>query len=196
MIDIETQLQWLDVDSATVTSGNVGQLFGRYIHRGMVQDNNMVINFDLNNGAVLIPDWKGWTRLIRLTRVPTSDKCDGGPKWIKLTTSLGKSIVGTEDTFVPLYNQTKVSSGFHGESKYFYELLVLGDIAFDPGDIIGDRKCTVRVRRCIDPVTDSSVDFDMVASAEYVNNKTSVGYDILTASEFYNANDIYLWNNQ
>lgn len=181
MIYHDSEMMWMDVSDRDVYTGPVSKMFGQYALRAAtLQDGLIRLEFNSERNIVKVPDWRGWSDMIRF------DRQAGINNWIRLTTDGGKSIMATPDSIIPVYDVSKVTSGFHGETKYGYVLTKFFDVRLDD---------TVRVRHQIND-DDVSIDFGHISSIDITKNalETQIGYEVITKSGFYNCNDVYLWS--
>lgn len=168
-------VQWMDLDTKDVKEMEVSKMFGEYISKAnKINDNIMEITF--KNDRVKVTDWKGWSRVLSMTRESNITE------WYKLTTRFGTTITASPCTIIMIYNPDKMKKGFHGESKYEYIDTTFRSIK------IGD---TIRVRHTRDD-EGYDINFDTIEKIEHLCSDPLVGYHINTKSKFYNCNDFYI----
>lgn len=179
MISGTMQTMWLDVKSGNINRGDFSKLFGAVSHHESFYDGPKMCIPITEESSMKIPDWRGWTDIIAIER-----KWMEG--WWSITTAQGKLLVCTPETLIPVYNPTKLTKGFHGESKY--DVKYVGAEEVEPGNFI-------RVRNIVDPEKFHSIDFDKVVSVkENDEHARGFGYNVITRSGFMNCNDIYVMN--
>jgi hypothetical protein len=178
MVSKDSIVQWMDIKSASVSTDKISKLFGSYIDLAENTEAGMVIVFP--DKQVLCTEWKGWTQVYKISR--KSDISD----WIDIRTKHGKVLRATPDTLIPTYDPTKISRGFHGETKYATIIKPLCEIK--PGDI-------VRVLHAYDD--DGSglvlIHFDTIESVTPIRlSNPETGYSLVTRFKLVNCNDIYI----
>jgi hypothetical protein len=168
----------MDINTQGVEEREISGMFGKYIARSKTIDGGIIeIEFNSDKNVVKITDWKGWSDLRLFRR--KSDITN----WVKLTTSRGTSITATNDTLIMVYDPTSTCRGFHGETKYAYDVTQFENVK--EGNV-------VRVRHTKD-AEGFDIDFDTIDKIEYLETEPKIGYQITTRSGFYNCNDFYLY---
>lgn len=176
MIHPLTKVQWIDVKSQQVFTDTIDKMFQMYSLKAKDNDNESEIILD---SIVKVTDWYGWTDVVSIKRI----ECCIVWKHIYAAT---KSVVLSNNTTIPVYEDDSSYKGFHGETKYNHIIKSLCDIR--SGDMI-------RIRRGIDDYG-NEVEF---ANVELLQNKECIptenyGYEIVTKSGFFNANNIHLFS--
>ena len=178
MVHQDSIVQWMDIKTQSVEEKSIIDMFGKYIAKSKTCDDGiMETEFDSDKNIVKITDWKGWSDLRLFRR--QSDITN----WIKLTTKHGTTITATLDTLLMVYDPSATCRGFHGETKYNYNITPFEYVK--NGDI-------VRVMHTQDEEK-FDIDFDIIDNIEYLETAPKIGYQITTKSGFYNCNDFYLY---
>ncbi len=180
MIHPETNVYWLNCENQRCTYGSISGLYKNFAHLEETAGQCGSINFARFTRPVLLKDWNGWTQLLRVTRDTTIEPKD----WVDVVCHYfpGKRIVVGKYELIPAYDQNKTETGFHGETKYYYELKHPMKIDKRKDSLrIGDRP----------PFGETFQAVDIGYSADKSN--PSYGFEIITRSGFYNANGFHLY---
>lgn len=178
MVHKETDIQFLDINEGKNYVGSVEYLFRHYAHKMRLAGNHEEIIFDESDN-VKISDWRGWTQLLKIERFVQSD-------WYHLIPNGSTywdcpDILVSSDTLVPVYENENPVKGFHGETKFAFQLK-------KPETICNGDK--VRFTKLLD--TDKNLhQFSTVAPV--YSYDFSVGYKIYTMSNFFNAGVYHLY---
>jgi hypothetical protein len=165
-------VQWIDVKSQEVYKNTIQNMYKMYAH---LASKDIVgldkITFKENN--VKITDNRGWTDII----------------WIRKNNNLEEYLTIESTTIpdklkickrhkIPIYNPEKIIKGFHGETKYDFDIIRAMNLKEqDSIRIISDEL------EFINPI---------ITNCETLN--TIHGYIILTKSHYFNVNGFYLYN--
>lgn len=185
MIYPTTQIQYMDVKEEKVETCTIESFFTKYFYRAEVHHGGFhQIHCERHMMDIKIRDNTGWTDIRYVNMVPNKE-------WMRIYSG-GKSIIITPYTFLPTYDDQHPESGFHGEIKYQYTLM--------HPEKVCENEAKIRVINGYQ--NDEEVEFDKVI-IDYLYSKKlnikppyTIGYDIVTKSRFFNANDIYLFGSE
>lgn len=176
MIGPNSKVSWIDVKTGDHHDGTITELFRDYAERiVMAGEHDAYIVF--RAGEIKIKDWYGWTDLVMIHE--NSNALD--LMWHQLHVD-NDTLYITGNTFIPIYDPNKDRAGFHGQQLQEYVLYYLCCIPHD----------TAWVRKRF-----TSTGEDLVLAHEEflipTPDELKTGYDIITASSFVNANNIYIY---
>jgi hypothetical protein len=126
--------------------------------------------------VVKTTDWFGWTDIISIRRHENIEK------WISVQAA-NQRIELTNETLIPVYDYNNPSIGFHGERKYPYTIKQVKDVL--PSD-------SVQIRRGKD-YKNMDIKFTPITILKCVDKSYRYGYEIITKSGFFNANNIHIY---
>lgn len=181
MIHPETSIQYIDIKTGEPKYKSINDLYQEYAHKAITSDNGSreISDISFENENILITDLFGWTKLISLTRIKYLDSI---PTWRKIS-SYDKHVIVSDDELIPFYDINDTIIGFHGEVKYKYDLKSINEI---------DLHEYIRNKGIIDEFGNRK-EFS-IPDAEFINDlDIRYGYEIITKSEFVNANKFHLW---
>lgn len=178
MIHPSVRVQWMDVKLGKVVLNEISKVFQIYSHRAIMTSDVLEVSFDHKTEIIKITDMFGWTEVKGIRMI-------GNPNgWVTLGAS--KHILKlSRDTIIPIYQPNAQYAGFHGETKYPFVGKKLSEV--EQGDMVRIRRGTNDLGEEIEfaPILFSG---DLYAS----NIEPGYGYEIVTKSGFYNANNIHL----
>jgi hypothetical protein len=175
MLHPYTTVQWLDKKEERSYIDKVLSLFTKYSTYAKESNGELVIDFNQHSQIVYIVDGFGWTALQSIRKV--NKKCD----WKSIVAP--RSFTATEDTLIPVYDTSNYKIGFHGEVKYDFKVIPVSELTQ------GDK---LRVRRLTDD-NGNKMEYQEVDSVITTSDDPLMGYELITRSGFFNANNIHMW---
>lgn len=185
MIPKTMHIQWMNIKDQFVIENSVQNLFQSFSNKAWNRGDG-IMEVDLSNHNILIADWKGWTKILSIKKIPNLNVIDiilefEKDNRIKLSCS--------EETLIPFYNKFNKHTGFHGETKYLFNVKKVKNILHT-----ADKFEFIRVRN------NKYDEFQSIARIIKPEEKMTM-YQILTKSGFYNAinrksidkTSFYLW---
>lgn len=175
MIHPTTKVHWMDVESKIVRHSDVMLLFQNYAHLAIKKDVHISEVSFHNSDHVKITDLYGWTAIKAIRRVENSRQ------WCTIIAD-NTDILTTRSTLIPVFDPYHPYPGFHGETKYPFEIKLVSDLIYDDKIRIRDGSLT----------PDGKIEFvcTHVLSSDM---ESGVGYEIITRSKFFNADNIYMY---
>lgn len=187
MIHAFTKINALDLKSGYNFDGMVVKLLSQYMeYVDFFDDGSLLLDCDKVGLYLAIQDWTGWTKLNSIACVSKITT------WYRLIIDQDNALRplhATKEELIPVYDPSQSIRGFHGETKFLYQLKGIGDL------VHGDK---IRHRDLTGPEDDHPQQFGTVLAAEPdplesdSSRFETVGYEIETLSGFYNGNGVHL----
>lgn len=184
MLHPNTEVQWMDVPSQKVYTDTVMKMYQMYSHKAtkFLEGSETVYSYSSIPDKVKIQDWYGWTDVKVIKRI------EGISEWVYLIIANHQLLV-TNQTLIPVYDIKNPFQGFHGETKYPFivkpvQVMTLEDM--------------VRIRMGKDS-NGEEIEFTPTYPGLIFQMKQrdcNHGYEIITQSGFFNAQNVHLWGKE
>lgn len=180
MISENTNVHCLDIREERSIIKSIEEIFQMYSSRLIFDSSTKEFIIDLKKYDIKIHDLFGWTKIeyLKKKHISPSD-------WRELhIPSICDPITMTADSIMAVYpKEPKSIRGFHGETKYPYELRNI--------HMINDNE-KIRLINKSDPNINETIFFvPTLTSSEY---RSEYAYEIYTKSGFYNAENFHLFS--
>lgn len=174
MIANDSMIMWMDTSDQSVHETTIEELYSKFqIHEKSLFYESSI---DMSRFNVKITDMYGWTEIIKIVK---QNQLTATGIYIDENVCL----VGTNDTFIPIYENDNHRVGFHGELIYDYTLKHLG--MMNTGD-----RVLLRI-----PGSDK-FEFVNIKVNDQMISKFGSKYHIITKSRFFNANGFHIFGDE
>lgn len=179
MVVGNTKVHCLDIYEERSIIKSIEEIFQMYSSRMNFDSSTKEFTIDLRNYDVKIHDLFGWTKVECLKKRHVSPK-----DWRELHVSLvSKPITMTSDSVIAVYPKIESIRGFHGETKYPYEIRNI--------HMINDNE-KIRLVNKPDPNISEIIFSEPTLTSS--SCRYDHAYEIYTKSGFYNAENFHLFS--
>lgn len=181
MLHPQTQIQYIDIKDGEPRYKSINAFYQEYSHKSKLvisAPEEKLFEIDFTDMNVMITDLFGWTQVLKVKKIVIQVPIT----WVDICAA-NKQILLSGSTLVPYYKLDETSRGFHGEVKHAYVLK-------NPSK--ADENDYLRIHNGETP-TGEPTEFVRQEIIHTFESNTVTGYEIITKSRFFNANDIHLF---
>jgi len=181
MLYPDTQIQYIDIKDGEPRYKTINEFYQEYSHKSKIKISDNVgttSEIDFTDMNVKITDLFGWTQVLMVRKIIQK----AGIRWADIVTA-NKQILISTGTLVPYYQKEETNIGFHGEVKHAYVLK-------NPSKA-NDNDC-MRIHNG-ETFDGNPIEFARQEIINTFEGNDNYGYEIITKSRFFNANDIHMF---